>query len=115
MWGGEREVGGDARPSSFRGGDVTSPVGGAWRYSATPGLRRSIGKSQAPTYAENYAGLAFAGVDVKMLRPPIGNADIVFYPGEIFRVYRPTVPTQELLPLSTITNLYPFARRSSVS
>src|SRR5258708_21289753 len=90
-------------------------VAGEWGSSASPGLRRSSGKSQAPTYAENYAGLAFAGVDVKMLRPPIGNADIVFYPGEIFRVDRPTVATQVVLPLSTIGNLYSVDRLSSVS
>src|SRR5258708_1170199 len=111
----DTKVGDYASTIYFRGVDVTSTVGGEWRYSATPGLRRSIGKSQAPTYAENYAGLAFAGVDVKMLRPPIGNADIVFYPGEIFRVDRPTVATQVVLPLSTIGNLYSVDRLSSVS
>src|SRR5258708_18385658 len=111
----DTKVGDYASTIYFRGVDVTSTAGGDWRYSATPCRRRSIGQSQAPTYAENYAGLAFADVDVKMLRPPIGNADIVFYPGQIFTVDRPTVATQVVLPLSTIGNLYSVDRLSSVS
>ncbi|HXD81301.1 MAG TPA: transglutaminase domain-containing protein [Candidatus Acidoferrum sp.] len=111
----DTKVGDYASTIYFRGVDVTSTVNGEWRYAATPGLRRSIGKDQAPTYADNYAGLAFAGIDVKMLRPPIGNADIVFYPGELYYVDRPTVATQVVLPLSTIGNLYSIDRLSSAS
>jgi transglutaminase-like putative cysteine protease len=99
----------------FRGVDVTSTVGGEWRYAATPGLRRSIAKNQVPSYAENYQALAYAGIAIKMIRPPIGNADIVFYPGQLYRVDRPTVATQVVLPLSQIGDLYSVDRLSSVS
>ena len=99
----------------FRGVDVTSTVGGEWRYAATPGLRRSIAKNQVPSYAESYQALAYAGIAIKMIRPPIGNADIVFYPGQLYRVDRPTVATQVVLPLSQIGDLYSVDRLSSVS
>jgi transglutaminase-like putative cysteine protease len=111
----DTKVGDYASTMYFRGVDVTATVGGEWRYSAAPGLRRSIGKNQTATYAENYEGLAFAGVDVKMLRPPIGNADIVFYPGQLYRVDRPTVATQVVLPIAQIGNLFSVDRLSSVS
>ena len=109
------KVGDYASTIYFRGVDVTATVGQEWRYAAAPGLRRSIGTNQVPNYAENDQGLAFAGIDVKMLRPPIGNADIVFYPGQLYRIDRPTVATQVVLPLSTIGNLYSIDRLSSVS
>src|SRR5258706_8563087 len=99
----------------FRGVDVTSTVGGEWRYATTPGLRRSIAKNQVPSYAESYQKLAYAGIAIKMIRPPIGNADIVFYPGQLYRVDRPTIATQVVLPLSQIGNLYSVDRLSSVS
>jgi transglutaminase-like putative cysteine protease len=110
----DTKVGDYASTMYFRGVDVTATVGGEWRYSATPGLRRSIGKNQTPTFAESYEGLAFAGVDVRMLRPPIGNADIIFYPGDLYRIDRPTVATQVVLPLTQIGNLYSVDRLSSV-
>jgi transglutaminase-like putative cysteine protease len=111
----DTKVGDYASTMYFRWVDVTATVGGEWRYSAPPGLRRSIGKNQTATFAENYQGLAFAGVDIKMLRPPAAGPDIVFYPGELYRIDRPTVATQVVLPLSTIGNLYSIDRLSSVS
>ena len=111
----DTKVGDYASTMYFRWVDVTATVGGEWRYSATPGLRRSIGKNQTASFAENYQGLAFAGVDIKMLRPPTAGPDIVFYPGELYRIDRPTVATQVVLPLSTIGNLYSIDRLSSVS
>jgi hypothetical protein len=51
----DTKVGDYASTMYFRGVDVTATVGGEWRYSAAPGLRRSIGKNQTATYAENYA------------------------------------------------------------
>lgn len=99
----------------FRGVNETSTVGGEWRYPATPGLRRSIPKNQVPTYSENYQKLALAGVAVKMLRPPIGNADIIFYPGELYRADRATIATQVVLPIAQIGNLDSIDRLSSVN
>jgi transglutaminase-like putative cysteine protease len=111
----DTKLGDYANTIYFRGVDVTSTVGGEWRYAATPGLRRSIAKNQVPSYAENYQALAYAGIAIKMIRPPIGNADIVFYPGQLYRVDRPTVATQVVLPLSQIGDLYSVDRLSSVS
>jgi transglutaminase-like putative cysteine protease len=99
----------------FRGVDVTSTVAGEWKYAAAPGLRRPIGKNLVPFYAESYQALAYGGFDVKMLRPPVVSPDVVFYPGQLYRVDRPTVATQVVLPLSQISNLYSVDRLSSVS
>jgi len=107
-------VGDFASVTYFRGVNETATVGGEWRYPATPGLRRSISKNQVPTYAEDYQKLAVAGVVIKMARPPIGNADIVFYPGELYHVDRPTIATQVVLPLNQIGNLDSIDRLSSV-
>ena len=98
----------------FRGVNETTTSGGEWRYPATPGLREAIPANHAPTYADNYQKLAIARFSVKMVRPPIGNADIVFYPGELYRVDRATVATQVVLPASQIGNLDSIDRLSSV-
>src|SRR5450759_3559360 len=98
----------------FRGVDETTTSGGEWRYPATPGLRQAIPANHTPTYADNYQKLAIARFTVKMLRPPIGNADIVFYPSQLYRVDRATVAPQVVLPASQIGNLDSIDRLSSV-
>jgi transglutaminase-like putative cysteine protease len=108
------KIGDYASVMYFRGVNETATIGGEWRYPATPGLRRSIAKNQIPTYGDNYQGLAVAGVAVKMLRPPIGNADIIFYPGELYHIDRATVATQVVLPISEISTLDSVDRLSSV-
>jgi transglutaminase-like putative cysteine protease len=108
------KIGDYASVMYFRGVNETATIGGEWRYPATPGLRRSIAKNQIPTYGDNYQGLAVAGVAVKMLRPPIGNADIIFYPGELYHIDRATVATQVVLPISEIGTLDSVDRLSSV-
>jgi transglutaminase-like putative cysteine protease len=109
------KVGDYASVMYFRGVNETATVGGEWRYPATPGLRRSIPKNQVPTYAENYQKLAVAGVVVKMLRPPIGNADIIFYPGQLYHADRATIATEVVLPIAQIGNLDSIDRLSSVA
>ncbi|HEY4914489.1 MAG TPA: transglutaminase domain-containing protein [Candidatus Dormibacteraeota bacterium] len=108
------KIGDYASVMYFRGVDETATVGGEWRYPATPGLRRSVPKNQVPDYAEAYQKLAVAGVAVKMLRPPIGNADIIFYPGQLYRADRATIATQVVLPITQIGNLDSIDRLSSV-
>jgi transglutaminase-like putative cysteine protease len=108
------KIGDYASVMYFRGVNETATVGGEWRYPATPGLRRPIGKNEIPTYGDNYQGLAVAGVAVKMLRPPIGNADIIFYPGELYHIDRATVATQVVLPIGEIGTLDSVDRLSSV-
>jgi transglutaminase-like putative cysteine protease len=108
------KIGDYASVMYFRGVNETATVGGEWRYPATPGLRRPIPKNQIPTYGDNSQGLAVAGVAVKMIRPPIGNADIIFYPGELYHIDRATVATQVVLPISEIGTLDSVDRLSSV-
>ena len=87
-------IGDFAGPRYFRGVNETWTSGGEWRFPATPGIRESIAKSVIPKFGEDYQKLAFASVQVKMLRPPIGNADILFYPDQLYQLDRDTVATQ---------------------
>src|ERR1700674_4369848 len=87
-------VGDFTGPRYFRGVNVTWTSGGEWRFPATPGIRQSIAKNIVPKLGEDYQKLAFASVAVKMLRSPIGNADILFYPGQLYQVDRDSVATQ---------------------
>ena len=108
---------GDTGPRYFRGVNVTLTTNGVWRWPTTPpGVRASVGKNEVPPYAEPYLKLGLAGYTVKMIRPPIGNADIVFYPGTLYRVDRQTLATEVLLPPSSRTGqLTTIDRLSSVS
>jgi transglutaminase-like putative cysteine protease len=101
-------------PRYFRGVNETTTLGGEWRYPGSPGLRVSIPKNQVPIYGENYQKLAVAGITVRMLRPPIGNADILFYPGELYRVDRPTVASQVLIGVNRFGAFTSIDRLSSV-
>jgi transglutaminase-like putative cysteine protease len=106
---------GDTGPRYFRGVNVTLTAGGEWRWPAQPGIRASVGKNEVPPYAEPYQKLAVAGYKVKMSRPPIGFADIVFYPGTLYRVDRQTLATEVLLPPSSSTGqLTSIDRLSSI-
>jgi hypothetical protein len=87
-------IGDFAGPRYFRGVNETWTSGGEWRFPATPGIRESIAKSVIPNFGEDYQKLAFASVQVKMLRPPIGNADILFYPDQLYQLDRDTIATQ---------------------
>jgi transglutaminase-like putative cysteine protease len=113
-------VGDYAGARYFRGVNETSTVGAEWRYAAGAGLRQAINKNQVPPYSEAYQKLAVSRVIVKMLRPPIGNADILFYPGELYRVDRNTIATQVLMPavngsgVTQFGNLNTIDRLSSV-
>jgi transglutaminase-like putative cysteine protease len=98
----------------FRGVNETSTFGGEWRYPNVPGFRQAITKSQVPPYSEQYQKLAFAQVAVKMLRPPLGNADILFYPGDLYRVDRNTLATQVQLPVASAGGGVQFGALNSI-
>jgi Transglutaminase-like superfamily/Domain of unknown function (DUF4129) len=91
-------VGDSTGPRYFRGVNITSTASGEWKYPTPPltDLRQAVHKNQNVIYPEDYQQLALAGFQVRMLRPPSGNADIVFYPGTLYRVDRETVATQVL-------------------
>jgi transglutaminase-like putative cysteine protease len=100
----------------FRGVNVTLTSAGQWRWPTGTGVKAALGKNEVPPYAEPYEKLAVAGYTVKMIRPPIGYSDIVFYPGTLFRVDRQTLATEVLLPPSSTTGqLTSIDRLSSVS
>ena len=106
---------GDTGPRYFRGVNVTLTLGTEWRWPGAPGVRASLGKNEVPPYDEPYQKLAVAGFKVKMLRPPIGYADILFYPGQLYRVDRETLATEVILPPNSSTGrLTSIDRLSSV-
>src|SRR5579864_8916232 len=96
----EYTVKGDyAGPLYFRGVDVTSTVGGEWRYAPQNGFQEIIAKNQFPDYAEasQYLKLAGATIDVTMRAPPQGFQSVLFYPGQLYSVNRVTLASQVAL------------------
>ena len=106
--------GGFAGNRYFRGVDVTLTAGGEWRYPSANGLHQTLQKNQLPPYAEEYPKLALSIVDVKMLRPPMGNTDLLFYPGQLFKSDRAALATQVPLPLLAGTSIWTIDRLSSL-
>jgi len=100
-------VGESTGPRYFRGVNVMSTSNGEWRYPTPPmtDLRQPIHKNQNTIYPEDYQQLALGGFQVRMLRPPNGNADILFYPGELYRVDREAVATQVLVSTGLMTTI----------
>lgn len=78
----------------FRGVDTTLTIGGEWRYPSSTGLNQTLQKNQTPPYGEEYSKLALSVIDVTMRRPPAGNEDILFYPGQLFKSDRVTLAHQ---------------------
>ncbi len=81
-------------PKYFRGVDVTTTIGGEWRYTPQNGYQTVIPKNHFPEFQENYEKLAGATVDVTMHAPPQGYQSVLFYPGQLFKVDRSTLVTQ---------------------
>jgi hypothetical protein len=103
-------------PKYFRGVNETILAAGEWRYTQSNRneLRQLVAKNDAYQYAEDYEKLAVGKVTVKMLRPPIGSQDVLFYPGMAYKVDRLTVSTQ-IQPLDTVSaTVYTIDRLGSV-
>ena len=101
----------------FRGVNDTVTIAGEWRYPETSGTRETMPKNQVVAYAEQYQKLELAGIDVTMRRPPSGFTDVLFYPGQLYRIDRPTVATQVPMrpgPGQLKANLYTIDRLSSL-
>ncbi|MGH7763768.1 MAG: DUF4129 domain-containing transglutaminase family protein [Candidatus Dormibacteraceae bacterium] len=82
-------VGDFAGPHYFRGVNDTVTFAEEWRYAGSEGAARvPLQKNQVMAYGENYSKLGVAAFDVTMRRPPIGNAEILFYPGQLDHVDR---------------------------
>lgn len=82
-------------PRYFRGVNATLTIGGRWRYPpGEPGLRRLVAKNDVFVYGEDYEKLAVGAVEVRMLRPPVHDTDVLFYPGQIYKVDRLAMSSQ---------------------
>jgi len=91
----------------FRGVNVTTTFNGEWRYptSSQTDQRAPIHKNQTMSYAEDYQQLALGSFQVKMVRPPNGSVDILFYPGMFYRIDRESVATQLRINSGLITTV----------
>lgn len=81
-------------PKYFRGINITSTVGGEWRYAPIDGLHEVIPANGYPDYQESYEKLGLATIDVAMRAPPAGFTSVMFYPGQLYKVDRATLATQ---------------------
>ena len=84
----------------FRGLDETVTINGEWRYANGNGVKVVLAKNQPPQFSESYQKQGGAAFNVKMLRPPVGNSDLIFYPGEFYKADRQTLAAQ--VPLNGI-------------
>src|SRR2546425_804722 len=103
-------------PHYFRGVDETLLSGGAWRYTDTASFKEPIQKMGVPRFSEDYAKLGVASFNVRMISPPAGNSDILFYPARLYKGNRDTMATESLVP--TANSAGPFMnidRLSSIS
>ena len=98
-------------PRYFRGVNETETVAGEWRFPILINLQSRISKNTIPPYAasEDYQQLALTAFSVKMISPPVGNSDILFYPGTLYRTDRESLASEVVLPpdatLTTIDRL----------
>jgi transglutaminase-like putative cysteine protease len=84
-------------PRYFRGVNEIQTSNGEWRYPQPPRFQERIDKNSIPPYAENYQEQALTAFQIKMVAPPIGNSDILFYPGTLFKTDRISVANQVIL------------------
>jgi transglutaminase-like putative cysteine protease len=98
----------------FRGVDVTQTVNGEWRYPSPNGLHQLLSKNQALAYAEAYPKMAQSMVDVNMRHPPIGNEDILFYPGQLVSSDRASMATQVPMSFLAQAAMWTVDRLSSI-
>jgi hypothetical protein len=104
-------------PRYFRGVNVTQTLAGEWRYPNALHFQTRIAPDSIPPYTEDYKKLALTAFNVKMISPPIGNSDILFYSGELYRIDRDTEASQGIFPSNIGNNngLTTIDRLSSLS
>ena len=108
-------IGDYAGPRYFRGVNETQTENGEWRWpGAQGGVDQVVAKNESYLFAEDYEALAFAGVQVRMLHPPSGLADVLFYPGQLVKIDRTTVGGQVAMIAGDPTLLYTMDRLNSV-
>ncbi|HEV2035534.1 MAG TPA: transglutaminase domain-containing protein [Candidatus Dormibacteraeota bacterium] len=72
----------------FRGVNVTETSSGEWRFSNGATVKYPLEKNFIPSYLESYQKLAAARFNIKMIVPPRGSADVLFYPSQFYRTDR---------------------------
>jgi hypothetical protein len=101
-------------PRYFRGLNMTTNSDKEWKFPGSVNLSKALPKNQVPLYGEEYQKLALSRAMVSMTRPPAGFSDIVFYPGEIYKLDRDAVAMQVGLPEGRWTELTAIDRLSTV-
>jgi transglutaminase-like putative cysteine protease len=93
----------------FRAVDITSTSLGEWRYQDSPAsVKDHLQKNAVVPYTEQYLKMSTARFDIKMVAPPNGGADILFYPNQIYSTDRRAIATENLppfLPTDTLTTV----------
>jgi len=101
-------------PRYFRGLNMTTTSDKEWKFPGSANLTKPIPKNQVPVYGEDYQKLSLSRAMVSMIRPPGGFSDIVFYPGELYKLDRDAVAMQVGLPEGRWTELTAIDRLSTV-
>ncbi len=102
-------------PHYFRGVNDTLLFHQAWRYQDAGGQKVDIAKGELAPFGEDYSKLAVALFNIRMIAPPGGNSDILFYPGRLFHVDRETIATEALVPQPAGGPIVNIDRLSSIN
>jgi transglutaminase-like putative cysteine protease len=100
----------------FRGVNATVTFNRSWSYptsTISDGVNQAMGKNQPYLYAEDYQKLALGTVQIRMLRPPVHDTDILFYPGQVYKIDRNSAGYQVPNGLGANALLYTLDRLSS--
>lgn len=81
-------------PRYFRGLDITQQAGGEWRYAGVGGEQFFVRNGQPISYGESYDALGVAAFTIKMVSPPSGFTQVLFYPGQLAKVDRAALARQ---------------------
>ena len=94
-------TGGYSGPRYFRGLNQTTTADGAWSYPIdSVAFKDRVAKGESPLLAETYDKQAVSLFNVRMVSPPSGYENILFYPGQLDHVDRPSVANEVTLPQS---------------
>jgi len=102
-------------PRYFRGLNITQTINGEWRFSDTNGRQVTLQRNEIVPYDDFPTKLAVAGATVKMQHPPVGFSNVLFYPGQFYKMDRTSQATQVPLPLGFNSHIYSVDRLDSLS
>ena len=81
-------------PLYFRGVNLSRAFGGEWRY--LPAAQKlTVDRETKPPYAETYGNVTLYSIQVDMLHPAAADPALLFYPGQLDSVDRPTLVAAE--------------------